>query len=309
MNEETPHSGTQTQRLLLIGFGGLPLLLAFSGVNALSVLNHIQSSNESIRQDYVHRDSILEQLRSEIYLSGTYVRDLLLEPDPNRADAHRAELNSARARIESMVAAYQMILRGEEKPPFEQFEKEVTAYFDSLQPTLQWNPEQRKQLGYSFMQNSLLPRRMTIVRLADQIGRLNQEQMNSGNEQVQALFSKFRSDLVLLVIATLVGGLLLACGSIYRILRLERLSALRFDEALQARRALQDLSARLVEVQETERRALSSGLSRRSWPSAFRSTVSYRKRRRDDLTERQPGGAFAAPRYPPLGGKDRRRRS
>jgi signal transduction histidine kinase len=101
---------------------------------------------------------------------------------------------------------------------------------------------------------------MTIVRLADQIGRLNQEQMNSGNERVVALFATFRTDLILLLIATMMGGLLLAGGSIYRILRLERLSALRFDEVLQARRALQDLSARLVDVQETERRALSREL-------------------------------------------------
>jgi signal transduction histidine kinase len=260
VNEETRSTGKQTQRLLLIGFGGLLLLLAFSGFNALSILRHIQASNESIRQDYVNREGILEELRSDLYLSGTYVRDLLLEPDPNRADIHRAELNSARTRVESMVAAYQAVLQGKERTPFERFKREVTTYFDSLQPTLEWSPDQRRRLGYSFMQNSLLPRRMIVVRLADQIGRLNQEQMNSGNEQVAALFSKFRTDLVLLVIGTLVGGLLLAYGSIYRILRLERLSALRFDEALQARRALQDLSARLVEVQETERRALSREL-------------------------------------------------
>jgi signal transduction histidine kinase len=260
VNEETKSTGRQTQRLLLIGFGGLLLLLAFSGFNAVSVLSHIQTSNENIRQDYVNRDAILEELRSDIYLSGTYVRDFLLEPDPNKADAHRAELNNARSRIEAMVASYQMVLRGEERPPFEQFRREVTAYFDSLQPALQWDSEQRKLRGYSFMQSSLLPRRMIIVRLADQIGRLNQEQMNSGNERVRALFSTFRTNLVLLVVASLIGGLLLAWGSIYRILRLERLSALRFDEALQARKALRELSARLVEVQETERRALSREL-------------------------------------------------
>jgi len=33
--------------------------------------------------DYFNRDHVLEQLRRDIYLSGTYVRDLLLEQDPN----------------------------------------------------------------------------------------------------------------------------------------------------------------------------------------------------------------------------------
>ena len=256
----TEHTGNQTRRLLLMGFGGLLLLLAFTGFNALSVLNRIQARNASIRQDYLDRDRILQQLRSDIYLSGTYVRDLLLEPDPTQADVHRNELNAARGRIESMIAEYQRVLRGEERVPFERFTREVVSYFDSLRPALQWDSNQRRQFGYTFMKDSLLPRRMVIVRLADQISQLNQEQMETGSRRVAALFSTFRTDLVVLLIITLVIGFILASGSIHRILRLERLSALRFDDALQARSALRDLSARLVEVQETERRALSREL-------------------------------------------------
>ena len=260
MSGETEHTGNQTRRLLLIGFGGLLLLLAFTGFNAVSVLNRIQTRNASIRQDYVDRDRILQQLRSDVYLSGTYVRDLLLEPDPTRADVHRNELNAARDRIESMIAAYQRVLRGEERAPFQRFTKEVVSYFDSLRPALQWDSNQRRQFGYAFMRDSLLPRRMVIVRLADQISQLNQEQMETGSKRVAALFSTFRRDLFVLLIITLIVGFLLASGSIHRILRLERLSSFRFDEALQARSALRDLSARLVEVQETERRALSREL-------------------------------------------------
>jgi len=81
------------KRLLFIGFGGLLLLLAFTGLNALSVLTKIQTRNESIRKDYFNRDRILEQLRSDIYLSGTHVRDLILERDPSLADTHRKEVD------------------------------------------------------------------------------------------------------------------------------------------------------------------------------------------------------------------------
>ena len=260
MSNPVASTGTQTRRLLLIGFGGLLLLLAFTGFNALSVLSRIQRRNESIRQDYVNRDRILQQLRSDIYLSGTYVRDFLLEPDPTRADMHRNELNAARGRIESMIAAYRQVLRGEERAPFERLTRAVVSYFDSLRPALQWDPTERREFGYSFMKDSLLPKRMVIVQLADQISQLNEEQMETGSKRVAVLFATFRRDLIILLIITLLVGLLLAGGSIHRILRLERLSALRFDEALQARSALRGLSARLVEVQETERRALSREL-------------------------------------------------
>jgi len=248
------------KRLLFIGFGGLLLLLAFTGLNALSVLTKIQTRNESIRKDYFNRDRILEQLRSDIYLSGTHVRDLILERDPSLADTHRKELDDARLRIEANVAAYDKILRGEERIPFRQFTQELNAYFDSLRPALEWNADQRRALGYSFMKNSLLPRRMVIVHLADQISAVNQKQMDAGNRQVALLFADFRRSLIVLLIVTLIGGTLLAGGSIYRILRLERISAQRFDEVEQARGALRHLSARLIEVQESERCGLSREL-------------------------------------------------
>jgi Four helix bundle sensory module for signal transduction len=116
------------------------------------------------------------------------VRDLLLEPDPTRADVHRNELNATHDQIESMIAAYKKVLRGEEEIPFQQFTREVVSYFDSLRPALQWNSSQRRQFGYSFMKNSLLPKRMMVVRLADQTSQLNQEQMETGSKRVAALF-------------------------------------------------------------------------------------------------------------------------
>ncbi len=254
------HSASQTRRLLLIGFGGLLLLLAVTGLNALSVLGRIQTRSENIRQDYFNRDRILEQLRSDVYLSGTYVRDLLLEQDPGRADTHRKELEDARVRIETNVAAYNAILRGEERLPFQRFTREVKAYFDSLRPALEWDAAQRRTLGYAFMKDSLLPRRMIIVHLADQISEVNQKQMEAGNRQVTILFANFRRSLIILLVLTLICGTLLAGGSIRRILRLERESAERFDEVEQARGALRDLSTRLIAVQESERRALSREL-------------------------------------------------
>lgn len=254
------HSDSQTRRLLLIGFGGLLLLLAVTGLNALSVLRRIQTQNENIRRDYFNRGRILEQLRSDIYLSGTYVRDLLLEQDSGRADTHRKELEDARVRIEANVAAYSAILRGEERLPFQRFTREVKVYFDSLRPALEWNAAQRRTLGYAFMKDSLLPRRMIIVHLADQISDVNQRQMEAGNRQVTILFANFRRSLIILLILTMICGTLLAGGSIRRILRLERESAERFDEVEHARGALRDLSTRLIAVQESERRALSREL-------------------------------------------------
>jgi signal transduction histidine kinase len=99
----------------------------------------------------------------------------------------------------------------------------------------------------------VLPRRMAMVGIADQIARVNEQQLNDDNLQVAQLFSQFRFRLSATAIATLGLGLLLAALSMTRILRLER-------ESEEARRGLKDLSARLVQAQENERRAISREL-------------------------------------------------
>jgi len=254
------HNGSQTRSLLLIGFGGLLLLLAFSGLNALSVLRQIETRNQRIREDYIHRDRILNQLRADIYLTGTYVRDFLLERDAARAGVHREEFEAASGQIPGLLSSYQRIVRPEERRAFSAFSRELLAYLSSLRPVLQWSAEQRQSHGYSFMTEQLLPRRLNLIGIADQISGVNEQQMEAESREVASLFASFRRSLLLGLVAMLVCGLVLAAGSIYRILRLEHLSAMRFNEVEQARIALRDLSGRLLEVQEHERRALSREL-------------------------------------------------
>ena len=114
------------------------MLLAVTGLYALSVLGSIQNRNERIRQDYFNRDRILEQLRSDVYLSGTYVRDLLLEQDHNRAEMHRKELEDARIRIEANVAAYENICSREEWLPLSN-SSQVRSKNTSIRYVPPWN--------------------------------------------------------------------------------------------------------------------------------------------------------------------------
>jgi signal transduction histidine kinase len=250
----------QTRTLLWIGFGGLLALLAFAGFSALSIVGQIQIRNQSIRSDYVERDRILEQLRSDIYLSGTYVRDFLLEADHSKAEGYRDEFQQTRGRIEGGVQVYGRMLRPEEIAPFRHLSKELSDYFDALKPALRWSAEQRRVLGPPFMREEVLRRRMTMISLANQVGEVNGRQMQNGNKSVERLFEQFRQRLVIDLGLTLSLGVLLAAFSMYSILHLEREMAQRYGEIAQARRELQELSAKIVDAQEQERRNISREL-------------------------------------------------
>jgi len=99
-----------------------------------------------------------------------------------------------------------------------------------------------------------------MLSIADQIAQIDEQQLNEGNAQVASLFSQFRTRLVGTAVATFGLGLLLAAGSMSKILQLERESDARFAEIEEARKELKNLSARLVQAQEDERTAISREL-------------------------------------------------
>jgi signal transduction histidine kinase len=249
-----------TRAVLLAGFGGLLVLMAFAGIDAFSILRQIQDRNEKLRADFLDRSRRLEQIRSDLYLSGTYIRDYLLEPDARAAETYRASLEKTRREMDAALEGYQSLLASQEAPAFSGLKQELNQYWRVLDPALRWNPEQRRERGYPFLRDEVFPRRMTMLGIAGEIASVNEQQLNGGNQQVGILFAQFRSRLGVTLATTLGLGLLLAAFSMSRILALEREAGIRFTEIATAREKLKELSALLVEAQENERRAISREL-------------------------------------------------
>ena len=259
----TSHVGNvsrNTRLLLLAGFGGLLLLMALGGIDGLRVLQTIQERNDAILRDFLARNKLLNQIRSDLYLSGTYVRDYLLEPERAKAESHRASLDRTRLDMETAVREYESLLNPRESNPLRSLEEQLRDYWQVLKPVMYWSSEQRRQSGYSFLRDEVYSRRAAMLSIADQIGAVNEQQLDSRNAQVAQLFSGFRLRLGATLLVMLCLGTLLAAFSILRILRLEDESAQRFEEIEQARSELKELSARLVVAQEDERKSISREL-------------------------------------------------
>src|SRR5947207_14743375 len=104
--------------ILMAGFGGLLLLMTFAGVDGIQAFQHIQSSNDTIREDFLLRTRVLERIRADMYVSGTYVRDYLLEPESGKAEGHRYSLLETRNDMDAALAQYRSLLNAQEAKPF-----------------------------------------------------------------------------------------------------------------------------------------------------------------------------------------------
>jgi signal transduction histidine kinase len=246
--------------ILLLGFGGLLALIVFSSVDALLVLRRIEATNNSLRREFLLRNRSLNEIRSSLYLTGTVARDYLLDPDPRAADTHRTSLSSLRESSTAQLAAYAREPRPGEAGPSTKLEADLSAFWDTLEPVLLWTAEQRRTRGYAFLNDEVYLRRSDMLRLADDLSSLNEGRLNAGSETIAAMFADFRSRLISTLAISLVLGGLLAAISIVNTLRLERESRARYQEIEQARAQLKELSARLLEAQEQERRSISREL-------------------------------------------------
>ncbi len=261
MSSSSRYQRTLDSRFFLVlSFGGLLLLMTFAGIDGIFTLRQIQDSNDQSREDFLSRTRLLERIRSDVYLSGTYVRDYLLEPEPGKAESHRLNLLQKRLDIDSALAKYQAMLSNEEVTPFYGLKQELSAYWKVLEPVFQWDARQRREHGYAFLRDEVFPRRMAMLSIADQIAGISESQLNAAKLRVATTFSSFRQRLMITIGLTIALGLVLAALTTSRILRLESESANRYREIALARAELQQLSARLLEAQENERRSISREL-------------------------------------------------
>jgi signal transduction histidine kinase len=246
--------------VLIAGFGGLLLLMTFSGIDGIQALQQIQTSNDTIREQFLQRTRVLERIRADVYVSGTYVRDYLLEPESGKAEGHRFSLLESRRDMDSALAEYRTLIKDREIAPFEGLIRQLGDYWSVLEPIFDWSAEHRRRAGYVFLRDEVFPRRQSMLAIANQIGALNEAQLDAGRAKVEETFRQSRRRLAFTIVLTIGLGLLLATFSMRKILGLENETAGHYAEISKARAELQQLSARLVQAQEDERRSISREL-------------------------------------------------
>jgi signal transduction histidine kinase len=260
LNLRQGSSHRQTRIFLFAGFGGLLLLLSIVGLSAISSMYQIELREERIRQDYVVRDRALENLRSNIYVAGTSIRDFLLAASDNLAALHRTQFLDRQHQIEDELDDYRKLVTNESREPFTRLREELLSWFAALSPSLTWDESQRRSQRYGFMQEQVLSRRTILLGLTDRIQQLAESDLELSSAAVGEMVASLRMRLIVLMIFTFLTGVGLTCVAVWGLLRLENESQLRYQEVVKARWELTRLSAELVSAQETERRRISREL-------------------------------------------------
>jgi signal transduction histidine kinase len=234
--------------------------MAAAEAGTLQFLNSLRHNDIELQARFLARNRTLERIRSNIYLSGTFVRDSLLAPEQSGARAQLAALDGLRRDSEHALNNYAAALEPEEAAPFQDLRAQIDAYWKVLDRTFEWTADERSKYRYAFFYEELVPRRTSMLQIADRIEALNEEALRRGDVMLGDLFGRLQLGLLAMIAVTLLGGVTLAALTIFHILKLEGEVQRRLNESVLSQASLQELSARLVRAQEEERRALSREL-------------------------------------------------
>jgi signal transduction histidine kinase len=250
----------QVRVLLSVGFGGLLLLMGVLGVSGIAFLSRIDRRHETTRLEFVARTRLIETLRSNVYLSGTDIRDLLPEGDSAAGSKKESDYLAAKARVHEALGRYQIKLEPQETVSFRTLEQGIDSYFRTLDQVLEWPSAERRKRAEAFTQTYVLPLRTSTLALLDHVEQLNRRWLEANGRATSDLLTLFRKRLLWLVALMLGLGALLAGVSLWRMLELEKESGARFAEITRAKQELSNLSARVLETQENERRRIAREL-------------------------------------------------
>lgn len=247
--------------VLIAGFGGLIAIMAAAGIYSLRISKEIQRTSTQLRNDYLSRERLLEEIRSNLFESGNIARDyLLVGPDQPGAAELRRDLKTSRNNMESELQSYIQSLRPGEQQQFEKLQTELEDYWRTLNPIFEGKIKEARDPDYLSLRNELLSRRTNLLAIAGDIGEVNKRALIDDEARIADTFSRFQRRLQIITVLGLCLSLVLVVITLAYTLHLEELSDQRYSQSVAAQQELQQLSARLVDAQESERREISREL-------------------------------------------------
>ena len=252
----------RTWPVAALGLGGLLLLVVVSVLTASNRAQEIYTQLDQLNTHQRDLETKLRQLRSDVHLSGIYIRDYLLDPEREHAPTYRGRLAELRQNNVATVDELRALAKGrpDNEERLSSLDAKLDEYWQAFDPLFDWTLVEKISQSASFLRREVLPRREAVLAIASEIEELNNANHAIQRAEVTRRHAEFRSELFRLVWGSLALGLFVALTAVIRLRVLERRSENERAVAEEAEQLMRQLSQQLVAAQEEERKNLSREL-------------------------------------------------
>ena len=218
------------RRLLLAGFGGLLLLMLAGGADSIFRIHNVNVHAGEMRDAYLRRIQLLEQVRSGVYQSSIILRDYLLARDTQSASHEARKWNDIRTKTDRALEQSAASMEPGEAPLYQKLRNEMQDYWKLRESAVM--PARAAANPYS--SGDLVRRRTALLALIDRIDQINQVVMDSADSKLSASFEGLRFRTFLKTVFTLSVGFGLAAFTVRRTLLMENELQQRYNEGVRA---------------------------------------------------------------------------
>lgn len=251
----------RTRIVLFAGFGALLVLLAIVSLDSLRTLSALASNNARILQNFIYREQALERIRAGLYEAGDVVRaGTLSGSDQATQQALRTQLQSIRGDTDATLKECIRSLPPGTKPPFQKLAQQMDLYWATLDPILNLNAKEGDARNNSLLRDEMLLQHSHTLAIAGEVSAINTDDLHDAERTEAAALRQFQRRFLAAAGIIFGLGLILAATTIVYSGRLEESLEKKYEESLHSRHELQELSKRLVDAEERERRAISREL-------------------------------------------------
>ena len=252
----------RTWPVAAVGLASLLLLVLASVITASRRAQEIYTQLDDLNSYHQRIDGRLRRLRSDVHLSGIYVRDYLLDTASAHGPEYRQRLTQLRESNMTTLAELRAIARSDRvgAERIRSLESKLSDYWEAFEPLFDWTPLEKIVRSARFLRAEVLPRREAVLTIAQEIEELNNANTAAQREEVSRRLATFRGDLYKLLWQSLLLGFGVALVAVLRLRSLERRSELQRETTEEAERQMRLLSQQLVATQEEERKKLSREL-------------------------------------------------
>lgn len=252
--------GPSVRAALLAGFAVVFALWLLWGYQLVRSLSQIEQNVTSAHDSYVRGEETLSRIRTNVLLGSIYLRDALIDGATARREAYRGELTRLRTDVEDLLASYvPAVSSPEERGHWVRLEAELADYWASRDVAFTDQAKTPVEAA-ALLRSRVVPKRNTVLQILDQLAALQNVANARHQEETGVLYRQVRTRLLSMGAVTLVVALFVAIMASLHVNRLQREIERQRRIEQTNREDLERLSARLVDVQEQERRALAREL-------------------------------------------------
>jgi signal transduction histidine kinase len=282
---------------LIAGFAVVFGLWVLSGYELVRRLAALEQRTTAEHEAALNGARLLTTIRTNVLLGSIFLRDAIIDNRSISADYYQQELNKIRLEVDQLLPDYLVdVTSAEERQHWAQLQKELNDFWKSRELAFSPAGPLDASEAAALLRRRVVPSRTTILQILDRLSDLQILSQRRHEAEASALYGELRNRLLVIGALAILVGLIVAVLATNHVGRLERQIERQRAGEQRTRRDLERLSARLVTVQEEERRSLSRELHDEVGQAltAIKMDVTVARRGIDALQAAEPGARIVS---------------